>query len=84
MSKRYTPWGYADSEKEIGGGIISVSTPSHGGLFVPPLVFNTMPAELKCNVYGEGTWFEEDCEWALVALAFPQYFEDNMAAACGL
>ena len=35
-----------------------------------------MPAELRCNRYGGGAnWFEEDVEWALVALAFPGEFK---------
>lgn len=34
-----------------------------------------MPAALRCNCYaGGGSWFEEDCEWALVCLAFPYLF----------
>ena len=23
---------------------------------------------------GSGRWFEEDCDWSIVALAFPEYF----------
>ena len=31
---------------------------------------------------GPGRWFEEDCDWSVVCLAFPQYFpEDAQAAA---
>lgn len=73
--KMNTPWGQADQTKHLGGGLVSVQTPSHGGIFVPVDVYRNMPEPLKCNVYGGGTWFEEDCEWALVALAFPQFFD---------
>lgn len=51
-----------------------VSTASHGGIYVPPEVYALMPVDLRGNVYGGGTWFEEDVEWALVAVAFPLYF----------
>ena len=74
--KMYTPWGLADYEKPMGeSGIIAVSTSSHGGYYVPPELYNAMPEPLRFNPYGGGTWFEEDCEWALVALAYPQHFE---------
>lgn len=76
MTKRMdTPWGPAQSVEEIGGGILQVSTASHGGLYVPLELYRRMPGGLQQNPYGGGTWFEEDCEWALVALAFPQWFD---------
>ncbi len=74
MQNRNTPWGHADHVKDIGAGILAVTTPSHGGYFVPPELYAQMPPDLRHNPYGKGTWFEEDCEWSLVALAFPQYF----------
>ena len=76
-----TPWGNADQTRNIGEGIVSVSTPSHGGYYVPARLYNRMPAELRSNKYGGGTWFEEDCEWALVALAFPRLFEPRQIQA---
>jgi hypothetical protein len=80
--KMHTPWGAADHVKPLGNeGILQVDTPSHGGLFVPRELYRKMPAALQCNVYGGGTWFEEDCEWALVALAFPHLFEPRHLAA---
>ena len=70
-----TPWGMSQSAEDIGGGIISYSTAGHGGLFVPTPLLAEMPDALRCNCYAGGNWwFEEDCEWALVALAYPQYF----------
>ena len=73
--KMNTPWGCADKVEQIGGGLVSVQTPSHGGIFVPLDSYRKMPVALQCNIYGGRTWFEEDIEWALVALAFPQYFD---------
>lgn len=86
MPKRFdhiaTPWGVSDYVKTIGdGGILAVSTSSHGGYYVPRELYRQMPEELRCNVYGGGTWFEEDCEWALVVLAFPHLFADEDRSA---
>lgn len=76
MKLNYSPWGVPDYQKQVADGIISVGTPSHGGYYVRPDVYEQMPAALRCNVYGGGTWFEEDCEVALVMLAFPQYYTE--------
>ena len=73
-----TPWGMSDFVENIGGGILAVTTPSHGGYYVPREHYDRMPAQLQgSNSYGGGLWFEEDCEWAIVAFAFPELF--NMA-----
>lgn len=73
-----TPWGRADNYEDIGQGIMSVSTPSHGGYFVPPSVLRIMPKGL---VNRDG-WYEEDCEWCKVAVAFPHLFpKDTFGAA---
>ena len=78
-----TPWGMSDHVENVGGGILRVDTPSHGGYFVPPELYASMPALLQgSNSYGGGTWFEQDCEWAIVALAFPELFSiKNLKAA---
>lgn len=69
-----TPWGIADYVKDIGNGILRVATPSHGGYYVPgPMRLKMPPAALMtfCGVPG---WYEEDCDWAIVALCFPDLF----------
>lgn len=68
------PWGQIQDAKEFMPGVWSVGTASHGGLLLSPERMAAMPAVLKCNVYGGGNAFEEDCEWALVAAAWPQEF----------
>lgn len=74
MKSIYTPWGPSQDITQIGRGIFSVSCAGHGGIFVPNDMLLTMPEALRTNCYGGGNWFEEDCEWALVALAFPDLF----------
>ena len=70
-----TPWGPSQTTQTIGDHIVRVTTAGHGGYYVPPSLYRMMPAALRTNPYGTGTWFEEDCEWALVALAFPDHFQ---------
>jgi hypothetical protein len=75
-----TPWGRPDTVKEIARGIVSYSTPSHGGFWLSPARVASMPKPLRDFVpfggeqTGPGRWYEEDCDWAVVALAFPQFF----------
>jgi len=68
-----TPWGNSDYVKEIGRGILRVDTPSHGGYFVPERVRGLMPAPALITFAGPG-WYEEDSDWCLVALSFPELF----------
>lgn len=75
----FNPWGISQHTETIAEGIVSVSTAGHGGLLLSEERLAAMPRELRCNVYGHGQTnaFEEDCEWALVALAFPECFNDR-------
>lgn len=73
---RNTPWGIADSCKELGRGILSVGTPSHGGYFIPDEVRNTWPEPFRswvCPYSGEN-WFEEDCAWCVPFLFCPELY----------
>lgn len=71
-----SPWGQTHSADEIAPGIFHVTTASHGGYYVAPERMAEMPAVLvKFQPFAGGNWYEEDCDWAVVALAFPQHFE---------
>lgn len=72
-----TPWGTADYSKRIARGIMSYSTPGHGGIHVTPRILEMMPEELRI----ESGWYEEDCDWCLVAVAFPLMFKDEYKQA---
>lgn len=75
MNTISTPWGASQHSKHLGEGITIHSCANHGGIYVPKVKLLEMPEALRCNCYaGGGSWFEEDCEWALVALAFPHLF----------
>lgn len=77
MSTLETPWGPAEHTKDIGGGILRVDTPSHGGYFVPPALNVLVPSiwrESSFNKQAMNGWYEEDCDWFMVALTFPMQF----------
>lgn len=65
-----TPWGWPDHSVHHAEGIVSYSTPSHGGFHIDGERLAKMPKALR-NADG---WYEEDCEWAKVAAAFPDLF----------
>lgn len=60
---------------EIAPGIISVSTAGHGGIWLSPERRADMPAQYRSvPTFAGGDWYEEDCDWSLVALSFPEHF----------
>ena len=71
-----TPWGVSDHQETVMPGLVFHSTPSHGGYGLEPrlnaLVLQRFPGfRTFC---GQAGWYEEDCDWAAVALTFPQCF----------
>lgn len=68
--RRSTPWGYSDSATDYARGVTFYSTPSHGGLHVAPTLNATIPDHLR----EASGWYEEDCDWCRVVLAFPDLF----------
>jgi len=69
----HTPWGVADHARDYAEGITFYRTPSHGGFKLSPERLKQMPPALR----GKSSWFEEDCEWAKVAFAFPETFPEK-------
>jgi hypothetical protein len=65
-----TPWGPSQQSEKITRGIVSYSTAGHGGIHVSPKLNQQIPAHLRI----EDGWYEEDCDWARVCLAFPHLF----------
>lgn len=81
---RMSPWGQCDQAEQIAPGIWSVSTPGHGGIQLSQERRLAMPEHLKSvYTYAGGNWFEEDCDWCIVALAYPEAFThpDTQAVA---
>ncbi len=74
---RNTPWGYADQSAHIGDGVYRVDTPGHGGYFVPDDMLHRIHVEQQAwaeRWSQSRNWYEEDCCWAAVAVAFPKLF----------
>jgi hypothetical protein len=69
-----TPWGVAQTVRNIADGIDFVTTAGHGGFVLSPERRAEMPFELKACSFTRDRFFEEDFSWCAVPLAFPQYF----------
>jgi len=79
-----TPWGHADEAIVIAPGITKYYTPSHGGYLLSPERRSQMPAHLRdVPTFAGSNWYEEDCDWALVALSFPEHFAPEVMDAAG-
>ena len=73
----HTPWGRADSQTQVADGIVWFGTPSHGGFLIRDRRRAEMPEPFASFVPFAGVgWYEEDCDWCIVALAFPEHFQD--------
>ena len=74
----HPPWGASQHTTQITPEIIRVSTASHGGYHC------TGKAQQRIETLFPGFqpwagpgWYEEDCDWAIVALAHPEHFDDR-------
>jgi hypothetical protein len=65
-----TPWGMAQVSRQFADGIVLHSTASHGGFHLDENVNATVHALYR----NKTEFYEEDCEWAKVAHAYPQLF----------
>lgn len=75
MSKS-TPWGVSDYARTQAPGITWHSTPGHGGIELSAARLAAMPASLRSfKPWAGAGWFEEDCDWSIACLAFPEAFE---------
>lgn len=68
MEDNDSPWGPIVEQEEIAPGIVSVTTGGHGGLVLSPERQAAMPVHLRID----GAGYEEDGEYNLVVLAFPE------------
>lgn len=73
-----SPWGPIQTSQRITEGIVLVSTASHGGYILSPTRVAQMPAPLRQGL--DDLYFEEDCAWCFVVLAFPHEFSPALHA----
>ena len=82
-AKRDTPWGRAQHVNSLGKeGIVVASTAGHGGIYVPNELLNRIPEKQRRwakKWSGSENWYEEDCCWSAVALAFLELFPEVTA-----
>jgi hypothetical protein len=72
-----TPWGRADFATKHGRGVIEYSCPGHGGVHLST-TRNTSVHPAWRNADG---WYEEDCEYAIVVLSFPELFPHDVVVS---
>jgi hypothetical protein len=68
-----SPWGQIDYWREVAPGIALAQTPGHGGFKLDRKRNNRVPASCR----RKGGWYEEDCEWGIVALVHPDAFKPD-------
>lgn len=65
-----TPWGASQLATIYADGIVSHATAGHGGFHLS----SDRNRQVDAAVRSAGGWYEEDAEWAIVALTFPELF----------
>lgn len=70
LEGRSSPWGKIQSVIHYAPGIVLVETAGHGGFKLDAARNRAMPKDLRIA----GGWYEEDAEWALVAIGYPLLF----------
>ena len=76
----HTIWGRPEEVTIFDNGLIYVSTSTHGGFFVPKSLRESLSSDHFLRMFenkfneADQPWFEQDTDWALVALTFPDIF----------
>ena len=65
-----TPWGGSQFASIYADGVIKHATACHGGFHLT----SDRNRQVDLTVRTEGGWYEEDAEWAIVAISFPHLF----------
>lgn len=75
IKKITTPWGDPQHETYIARGITHYITAGHGGYKLSKIRNRTIKKKLPNFIpYGGECWYEEDLDFALVIVCFPQFF----------
>ncbi len=79
----WSPWGTIDSVTPLGDeGAAFVTTPSHGGIYLPTELARQMPHWItEASFLGTDTWWEEDCDAAWPTVVLELGTEDAQARA---
>ena len=81
-----TPWGEVQGGREVAPGIIKVHTAGHGGHVLDEAAQLAVRVAVPGSTPWTGTlrYLEEDCDWALLALARPDLFPADCVAEISL
>lgn len=77
QTKLNTPWGPADEVVSIAPGIMTVYTPSHGGILLDAAHVKRIPKEIGIPYSGTRSAWEEDCDWSVPYLLFEEEFANS-------
>lgn len=69
-SRAHTPWGPSQGATVFAEGIVCHSTAGHGGFYLS----TDRNASVHSRLRKKDGWYEEDAEWAIVAITFPHLF----------
>lgn len=75
----HTPWGESQQTKTIATGLIRVDTAGHGGYKLSPERWTELKSQFPSfsPFAGDAGWLEEDSDWCLAALLWPEHFSDR-------
>ncbi len=72
-----TPWGPAHTATDYGQGVTFYTTAQHGGFHLSEEALARMAKPLdSLGTFAGPGWYEEDADWSLVAVSFPDLFDD--------
>lgn len=75
MVAKHTPWGAAQDTRVIAEGIVNYSTAGHGGIWLDAKRWKVVERLFPdWQPWAGKQWLEEDQDWAIAALAFPEHF----------
>ena len=69
-----SPWGKIQVQYRLASGIVSVSTASHGGIWIDADHERRVPIGLRsiARQYAPAQWYEEDCDAAIIGVTFAE------------
>ena len=73
----HTTWGQSQHSREFATGIVLHSTAGHGGFVLSAARHKELQAKFKFETFAGGSNYEEDCDAAVVVVAFPQFFTEE-------
>jgi hypothetical protein len=79
MTPKQTPWGAAQDFQELAPGIISISTASHGGIWLSGNRRMEI-GQYDKNWLGTSEWWEEDCDWSIPYAFFSKAIREHGTA----